>query len=136
MNKTHSFMIRFVFLMFFLLLTGAVFAWSNPGTYQLTRGQSPTTYTTESLELRDTKTTSSTTFRVDTYTKTMWSYPEYRLVNSNYSPRSDWVAVPAVGGRSTGTGNSGVIGYYYYGQIKPAWNQLGTDTIRLDFSAD
>lgn len=77
------------------------------------------------------KTTNNNTFDVYTVSKTMWSKPQLRLVNSNNAVVSNSVATANEGQYSTGTGNTGSIGYVYYGSVKPSWNQLGTDRIKL-----
>lgn len=64
---------------------------------------------------------------------TSWSKPQARLVNSNNQPRSAWVTLD---GDIVATTDdvSAVINHYYYAEIKGAWNQVGTDTMRFRYN--
>lgn len=125
-----------IFLLTIMLLSNVAIAynWSDIGTYSLSAWQGYKRYTTEGEKLYALKSTDSEYFDVDTYTKTMWTSPLFRLVNSDNEIRSMSVSTANSGERATGNGNTGSEGYYYYASIKPTWNQLGTDTIKLDFT--
>lgn len=86
--------------------------------------------TTEGSWVSSYKTTNSSNFDVHTISKTMWTNPSVRIVNSNRQVRSNPVTVR--GGRTvTGYNNTGEIGYYYYGEVRKYFSQIGTDTIRI-----
>lgn len=69
-------------------------------------------------------------------TKTMWSVPNVRMVNSNNAVRSDTLRLTSTNKTFDQRGNDGAKGYRYYLQIKPAWNQIDSDTISLKFDAN
>ena len=85
----------------------------------------------------DTKGTSNRTFHVKTLNKTMWSTPQFKLVNSNGATRSLTIDLPVAGyeGSDSLTAEA-AIGYYYYAGLKAGWNQMGTDTVTAKISAD
>lgn len=113
-----------------ILATQSAFAaWSNFGTFSITNDE--TYYTTSGTMLPGGKTTSSAYFDVYASAKTMTSAPSVRLVNSSGASRSSYVSVSNTGTTYTGSNNTGVAGYNYYASVKPAWNQVGTDTIKL-----
>ena len=64
---------------------------------------------------------------------TSWSRPSARLVNSNKEGRSGWVKLKEDNIYST-TSVTAEKNYYYYAEIKGAWNQLGTDTMRFRYN--
>ncbi|MGN0380091.1 MAG: hypothetical protein ACI4EU_10930 [Butyrivibrio sp.] len=78
-----------------------------------------------------TKTTNGTEWNVYTVAKTMISNPKVKLVNSNGECRSDIIRVGEARKTSKGNSNTGMIGFAEYLAIKPAVNQCGTDTIKL-----
>jgi len=117
-----------------LLVSQVAFAtYSSYGTFSLTNDA--TVYTTSNSKLRSTKTTTSDEFKVYASAKTMWSSPSLRLVNSDGAVRSSYRSIPDTGVTYTGNNNTGEPNHYYYAQVKPAWNQAGTDTIKLKFDA-
>ena len=105
--------------------------WTDALTYKLKAGDSWKTTTTSGYDMGQDKNSDANYFDVNTVSKTMSSKPSFRLVNSNNEVRSNSVTTANTGLYVRGSGNTGVIGYSYYGSIKPAWNQLGTDTIKL-----
>lgn len=111
-------------------------AWSDPKTFQLDSSDGWEVKATDGSKMSSYKSTNSTSYEVHTMAKTMWSNPSARLVNSNNDVRSHTVTTPDAGRTVTGSGNTGTKGYYYYGSVKPAWNQSGTDTIKLQVKAD
>jgi hypothetical protein len=104
-------------------------AYSSYGTFQITN--SSTYYTTTGSMLGAYKTTTASDFNVYASAKTMTSTPQVRLVNSSGQVRSDYVGVKNTNTTYTGSNNTGSVGYLYYAEVKPAWNQIGTDTITL-----
>ena len=109
--------------------------WSKVATFSLNSGQNWTRYATNGQSVSSYKSTNQTYYYVDTYTKSMWTSPTFRLVNSDNEVRSWTVSVAGDNQRAIGHGNTGTVGYNYYASLKPAWNQIGTDTIKLDFDA-
>lgn len=81
-----------------------------------------------------TKTSTDDEFEVKVKDKTMWSNPSAKLVNSEGKSRSDSVKLSGTS-TYTGSGNDGEVGYYYWLKVTSAWNQVGTDSINLKFSA-
>lgn len=87
--------------------------------------------------IKDTKGTTNTTFHVKTLTRTMTSQPKIRLVNSDNAQRSSEINLPKNNQEATGSlYASAQKGYYYYASISPAWNQVGTDSVTAQISAD
>lgn len=64
---------------------------------------------------------------------TSWSRPSARLVNSEKQPRSGWVKLKEDNIYAT-TDVSATKNYYYYAEVKGAWNQVGTDTMRFRYN--
>lgn len=64
---------------------------------------------------------------------TSWSRPSARLVNSDKESRSDWVKLKEDNIYST-TSVTAAKNHYYYAEIKGAWNQVGTDTMRFRYN--
>ncbi|MCR6112574.1 hypothetical protein HXA35_19755 [Bacillus sp. A301a_S52] len=75
------------------------------------------------------KTTSRLEWSAVASTKTMWSNPQKRMVNSNNALRGNAVTLSNTNQIYTNSTNNALPGYNYYAQIRPAWNQVGTDTI-------
>lgn len=84
----------------------------------------------------DYKETDSSNFHVLATAKTMTSSPSVRLINYNSEVRSSAVSVSSTYVDYTGNNNTGTAGYVYWTQTKPAWNQVGTDSIRYQIKAD
>lgn len=84
----------------------------------------------------DYKETNSSQFSVYATAKTMTSSPSVRLINAYGYQRSDSVSIPYTGNTYTGSNNTGTPGYNYWTETKPAWNQIGTDTMRYQIKAD
>lgn len=128
----------FVGIIFSILLFTAiqfVFAsdsWTDARTYSLNNKDDVyTTITTTGNKLGQNKTTDSTIFQEYTVTRSMWSRPEFKLVNSNDETRSNSVNTANNGQYVTGGGNVGTIGYALYGAVKPDWSQTSPGTIKL-----
>lgn len=119
-----------------MLTSQVVFAassWSDARVYELSKGDGYTTVTTAGTKLGQNKETDAAKWTVYTVSRTMYTYPTARLVNSSGSVRSD-VVTTAVSGRTvTGSVNTGTIGYAEYLSVKPSTLQVGKDTIKLQF---
>lgn len=125
-------------LLFGLFASQTVFGqgtWGDARTFNLNRGDSWTTNTTVGARLSSYKQTSSTSWDAHTLSKTMLSDPQIRMVNSGGQIRSNSMSAPFAGRTSVGSGNTGEIGYHYYGSVRPARGQLGNDSIRLQLRA-
>lgn len=109
--------------------------WSNPGTYQLTKGDDWKRNTTEGVYLVNTKTTDSSRFDVYTISLTMWNNPSFRLVNSENEARSRPVTIANAGRQKEGSNSTAVKGYNYYASLKPDFLQTKTDTARIQFKS-
>lgn len=119
-----------------MLIGQVVFAastWSDAGTYQLSGGSGYTTITTTGNKLGQDKETDDAKWSLYTVSKTMYTSPTARLVNSSGSVRSDVVTTAASGRSVNGSVNTGTIGYAEYLSVKPAAMQTGVDTIKLQF---
>lgn len=103
--------------------------WSNLETVTVSSTQDWTSYPV----LATYKETLSDYWDLHVSEKTMWSNPSIKLVS--YSGTTVSNSLSGVVGSQKGTGNAGVKGNYYYGAIKPSWNQTGTDSIRLEVNA-
>ena len=114
-------------------LAFAASTWTDARTWELTSGDDFKTVTTTGTKCGATKTTDQRTWDVYTVSKTMWTNPTARLVNSANQVRSDVVTTANVGRYVTGQQNTGTIGYAEYLSVKPAFNQVGYDTIKLQF---
>lgn len=99
-----------------MTLNGAVEEWVTSNTYNA-------------------KTTEDDAFDVFTVATTAWSNPSFRLVNSEGAVRSKTITMPNTGHEKTGGGNTGEVGHWYYGSLKPHLLQHGTDTIKFQFKS-
>lgn len=106
------------------------FEWSTPKTFSLKAGSSFTTNTTTS-KLSYYKDSQQETFYLYTLSKTMWTYPGFRAVDNKNNAVSDMVAVPDANDYNGYSSIWGAPDHTYYASLKPAFNQIGTDTIRL-----
>lgn len=125
-------------LLFGMFASQTVFGqgtWGNARTFSLGSGNSWTTNTTEGTRLSSRKETNSSSWDAHTIARTMWTFPQIRMVNSSGAIRSRQLATATEGRTATGGGNTGEIGYFYYGEVRSANGQLGTDTIRLQLRA-
>lgn len=104
-------------------------AWSAFGTFDV--GNSETYYTSSGTMLGQKKGTTYTNFFVHASAKTMTSSPSVRLVSDSGASRSSYVSIPDTGYDYEGYNNTGASGSTYYASVKPAWNQVGADSIRL-----
>lgn len=68
--------------------------------------------------------------------KTMWSNPQKRLINSGNAIRGSAITLSKTNQIYTASSSGTQKGFVYYAHIKPAFNQVGTDTIRSRHSAD
>lgn len=131
--------ICYLFLSFIVIAsTKTVMAtntWSDAKTYSLKATDGWKRGTLEGEWMGNLKTTNSNKYDVYTVSKTMWSNPQFRLVNSNNVAVSSTVTTAGEGRYVTGSGNTGTIGYAYYGSVKPAWNQVGNGRIKLQMKA-
>lgn len=114
-------------------LAFATSTWSDAYTYELTGGGDWKRQTTVGEYMGNLKDSNTAKYDVYTVSKTMWSSPSFRVVNSNNAVVAGSVTTAPAGQYSTKNENTGTIGYAYYGSVKPAWNQLGTDRIKLQF---
>lgn len=123
-----------ILLVAMLLLVGTVsFAsgtWGNLSTVDLAWNDGWT-----NTDIRSNKSTNESEFDVYATAKTMSSAPRVRLVNSAGAIRSDPVSIPRALRVYTGSNNTGVPGFTYWAQVIPAWNQVGTDSIRFQIRA-
>ena len=91
-----------------LLASSAVYAaYSSNGVFNLNADSGWKTTTTGGTKLKSQKTTDSTQFIVYTTSKTMSSYPKFRLTNSDGIARSKEISVANDGESKTGSGNTG-----------------------------
>lgn len=114
-------------------VASALSTWSDAYTYELDSSDDWVRTTTQGEWMGNQKDSDKSVYDVYTVTKTMWSSPKFRVVNSNNAVVADTVTTAGKGRYVTGGGNTGTIGYAYYGSVKPAWNQSGTDRIKLQF---
>lgn len=68
--------------------------------------------------------------------KTMWSNPQKRLINSENKVRGKSITLKKTDQIYTADTENAFVGYNYYAQIKPAFNQIGTDSITSRHKAD
>lgn len=107
-------------------------SWTDARTYSLdNKDDVYKTITTTGNKLGQNKTSDSTSFQEYTVTRSMWSKPEFKLVNSNNETRSNSVNTADNGQYVTGGGNVGTVGYALYGAVKPDWSQTSPGTIKL-----
>lgn len=74
------------------------------------------------------------TFFVDS--KTMYTSPDAKLVNSKGENRSSIVSLSSVNEKISASGNTGTKGYYYYSKVKPSSLQIGQDRVKYKIMAD
>lgn len=130
MNLKKVIALTFVFLFCFTVAVSAD-SWGNLATISLKWNDSWKT-----SQARSYKTVNNdSNFDALATSKTMTSNPSVRLVNSNGQKRSGTVSVKGTNTAYTGSNNTGTSGHYYYGQAKPAWNQLGTDSMKFQVNA-
>ena len=91
-------------------------------------------YTHVRQSMSSKKTTPSKAWRAHVSSKTMWSTPSGWFVDSRGTSISDSVDLKV--GTNSGRRNTGRSGNTYYKAIKPAWNQMGSDTKNLRINAD
>lgn len=82
----------------------------------------------------DTKEDGDAIFKVYSTSMTMTSNPTVRLINSDGVVRSKSVTVKDTY-REYKNSSTAEKGHNYWTQIKPAWNQIGTDSIRYQINA-
>ena len=92
-----------------------------------------TTATTTGNKLSQEKKTDAPKWKLYTVSKTMYTSPVARLVNSSGAVRSDVVTTASSGRSVNGSVNTGTIGYAEYLSVKPSSIQAGVDTIKLQF---
>lgn len=133
MKKTKKFLIVTIFVFVFATIVQAA-NWSAAGTFSIPARSGWYRFTTAGTMLSAVKDSDSTKYDVDTYERTAWNAPVFRLVNSDNVERSDHVACAPEGERATGSNNQGSIGYRYYASVRSSNFQMRTDTIKLDFT--
>lgn len=133
-NFKHVILVVVLLLVFVVQIVVAQGTWGDAKTFSL-NGYSWHVSTTEGTWLASLKQTNNKNWDLHTVSKTMWTRPEARMVNSGRSVRSNSVVTATTGRTVTGSGNTGEIGYNYYVEVRPAALQVGTDTIRLQFKA-
>lgn len=114
-------------------IVSASSTWSNAYTYELNSSDDWIRNTTQNEWMGNQKTSDSNIYDVYTVSKTMWTNPKFRVVNYHDVAVAKTVTTASTGKYATGKENTGVVGYSYYGSVKPAWNQAGTDRIKLQF---
>lgn len=112
-------------------LAFALNAWTDSYRYSLKSSDKWKTATENGYPMAQNKDSYSKYFDVFTVSKTMDSKPKFRLVNSNNDVITKEVTTAKVGQYTIGDSNTGQPGHAYIGSVKPAWNQLGTDSISL-----
>jgi len=117
-----------------LTIMGATTAFAAYGSYGTAWVNSSTSGYKMHSNISSKKTTIGTGWSAEVTSKTMWTTPSGKLVNSNGASRSNATNLKVT--TNYGSGNSGSSGYTYYIGIKPAWNQTGSDAIRLRINAD
>ena len=134
MKKKIVFMGAMLAIMLFATMT-MVFAtssWTDARTYELDNKSSDyKTITMTGAKLGQNKDSDSKYFEEYTVIRSMWSKPEFKLVNSSNAPRSNSVNTADNGRSVRGDGNVGTIGYALYGAVKPDWSQTSPGTIKL-----
>ena len=135
-KNTKSIILAIAAIFLFQITAFAANTWSDAGTINLNRNTGWKRTTTTGVYLVNTKSTDSNNVTVYTVSKTMVSYPQFRMVNSNNAARSASFTVPPAGKQKTNSSNTGVNGYNYYASVKPAWNQVSNNqSIRLQFKS-
>ena len=122
-----------VLLLSVMSLVNALSNWSTAYSYELKSSDGWKRNTTVGEWMGNLKDSDKNKYDVYTVSKTMWSSPKFRVVNSDNAVISDVVTTASTGRYATGKENVGIKGYAYYGSVKPAWNQTGTDRIKLQF---
>ncbi|WP_284139600.1 MULTISPECIES: hypothetical protein [unclassified Virgibacillus] len=130
MNLKKIITLTLVFSLCFTVLVNAS-SWGNLATISLKWNDSWKTSDARSYKMKN----NDSNFDVLATSKTMTSNPSVRLANSNGEKRSSSVSVKGIDTVYTGSNNTGTNGYYYYGQAKPAWNQVGTDSMKFQVNA-
>ena len=116
-----------------ILASQSAFAtYSSYGTFEVTAGSTQTATTTGSW-LKQVKETDGDKAKFYASSKTMYTDPNARIVNSDGEKRSNWVEIKTTDEAYTATDNIGTKNYNYYAQVKPDSWQRGTDTIKLKF---
>lgn len=135
-KKLSVLMLTLTMLLSFQIFAFAATTWSDEGTFSLNSDTDWKRCTTTGIYLGNEKTTTSKNVSVYTVSKTMSSYPSFRIVNSNNEIRSSSITTAAPGRSKTNSSNTGEKGYNYYASVKSAWNQA-TDkqSIRLQFKS-
>ena len=114
-------------------LAFAASTWTDARTWSLSSADGFKTVTTTGTKCGATKTTDQRTWDVYTVSKTMWTSPTARLVNSSNQVRSDEVVTVNAGRYASGRQNTGNIGYAQYLAVRGSAFQMGVDTIKLQF---
>lgn len=134
--KTNKKVITSIIVLAIMLIASVQFVfasdyWSDAKRYDLEPNDGWRRASSDGTAMVSEKTSNSTSYLVHTVTKSMWSSPIFRLVNSNNVAVSGEVETAPSGSTATGGNNAGVIGYAYYGSVKPAWNQINSNYIKL-----
>ena len=126
------FIIVSILLLASLQTVFALSSWTDAKIYNVNnKSNSFEPATADGSWLGQDKTSDSDKFQEFTVTRSMWSRPEFKLVNSNGESRSDSVNTAKDWTYVQGNGNMGEIGKAYYGAVKPDWSQTSPGTIKL-----
>lgn len=107
---------------------------SGTSTYEISGGDGWHNHNDRGEMFGQEKTSSSARVEVVTLAKTMSSYPEFRIVNSNEKARSDVMVTKDRGGITTSYSNTANKGDICYASIKPSWRQMTKNrTIKIAF---
>ncbi|MDK2802888.1 MAG: hypothetical protein KFW09_05925 [Oscillospiraceae bacterium] len=132
LNKKYIFSIIGVSIMSMniIIASAAVGNWGNIGLHTMRQGQG---YTKTSVyDLKEDSAEKSADFY--TITKSSWTNPSVKLVNSNDEERSEKTELRT--GRTTKSEkNRGLQGHIYYASVKPDNLQIGDDSVKFQVRA-
>ncbi len=139
-KKNKSFItlcVALTLVFMFQIVAYAANTWSENGTFRLDSNVGVwVNKTTENEKLSDKKKNDDDPIvTVRTITKTMSSYPKFKLVNSENNPVSEKITTADIGQQVDGA-NTGRAGYTYYASLAAAWNQItNAQTIKIKFDS-
>lgn len=132
--------IALMLVFIFQIVAYATNTWSSKGTFELDSGDignwSQQTITGEKLgDTKESDAIEDAIVTVYTVSKSMTSYPKFKLVNSNNAERSEKIKTADTGRQATGESQA-VVGHKYFASVAPAWNQITDNkTIRIQFDS-
>ncbi len=113
-----------------IIASAAVGNWGNIGLHTMRKGHG---YTKTSVyDLKEDSAEKSADFY--TITKSSWTNPSVKLVNSNDEERSNSTYL-VKGETKTTNNNRGLQGHIYYASVKPHPMQVGDDTVKFQVRA-